>query len=49
MIKYLDCNKLLPKHQSAYRNDHSVETSLTKVLAKLVTAMDEGELGFLAL
>ena len=46
---YLDCNNLLPKQQYVYRNGHSVETVLTKVLADLLTTMDIDELDIIAL
>ena len=31
---YLDCNKLMPPNQSAYRKCHSIETALTAVFFK---------------
>ena len=34
MVDCFDRNNLLPKHQSAYRKDHSVKTALTKVMAQ---------------
>lgn len=49
MVDYLDCENLLPKHQSAHRKDHSFQTALTKVVVDLITSMDKVELGLLAL
>ena len=42
-------HQLLPPNQSAYRKGHSVETALTMVLSDLISSLDKGELGRLAL
>jgi hypothetical protein len=46
---YLDSNKLLPGHQSAYRRFHSTETALLRVLSDLTAAIESGKLALLAL
>ena len=49
MIAHLEKHQLLPPHQSAYRKGHLVETALTQVLSDLISSLDKGELGLLAL
>ena len=39
--KHCDENKLLPAYQSAYRKNHSCETSLVKLVDNLLCAMEE--------
>ena len=39
--KRCDENKLLPAYQSAYRKNHSCETSLVKLVDDLLWAMEE--------
>ena len=39
--KHCDENKLLPEYQSPYRNNHSCETSLAKLVDDLLQAMEE--------
>jgi hypothetical protein len=49
LTEYLDLNKLLPGHQSAYRKFHSTETHLLRVLSDLTAAIESGKLALLAL
>jgi len=42
-------HKLLPNLQSAYRAQHSTETSVLKVLSDILTAADRGDLSMLTL
>ena len=46
---FLQCNKLLDNHQSAYRANHSIETALLKVESDILTAMDHGRVVALVL
>ena len=46
---YLDDNKLLPRHQSAYRRFHSTETKLLRVLSDLISSLESGKLALLTL
>ena len=48
-MAHLEKHQPLPPHQSAYRKGHSVVTALTKVLSDLISSLDKGELGLLAL
>ena len=43
----LDDNKLLPRHQSAYRRFRSTETALLPVLSDLTSALESGKLSLL--
>ena len=49
LTHYLDENKLLPPHQSAYRRFHSTETALLKVYSNFTDAIDRGEVALLGL
>ena len=49
IIAHLEKHQLLPPHQSTYRKGHSVETALTMVLSDLISSIDKGALGLLAL
>jgi len=40
---------LLPRLQSAYRNNHSTETAVLKVLSDILLVIDAGDLSALAL
>jgi len=48
-MKYLQDNKLLPDHQSAYRAFCSTETVIARVLSDIYTAFDSGDIAALAL
>jgi len=48
-MKYLQDNKLLPDHQSAYRAFCSTETVIARVLSDIYTAPDSGDIAALAL
>ena len=49
MTAYLEGGSMLPRHQSAYRANHSTETAVLRVYSDLVTASDAGNISLLAL
>ena len=49
LVDYLNAAGLLPQLQSAYRANHSTETAVTKVLADILLALDNGDLTMLTL
>ena len=49
LIRYLKDNDLLPDLQSAYRSGHSTETTVLKVLADILQALDAGDFALLIL
>jgi len=49
LVKFLTDNNLLPDLQSAYRTNHSTETSVLKVVADILQALDSGDLAALVL
>ena len=49
LVNYLKDNSLLPDFQSAYRPHHSTETTVLKVLADILLALDSGNLVILTL
>jgi len=49
MLDYLNRHRLLPRLQSAYRQYHSTETAVLRVLADILHAVDTGDLSILAL
>ena len=46
---YLDCNKLMPPNQSAYRKCHSTETALTAIFSNIIEELDKGNLMLLTM
>ena len=46
---YLQTNKLLPDHQSAYRQGHSTETALLKIFSDILDAADSAQVTLLGL
>ena len=42
-------NRLLPNHQSAYRQGHSTETALLKIFSDILDAADSGQVTLLGL
>jgi len=48
-IKYLKSAKLFPLYQSAYRMNHSTETTVLHVLSEILTAADRGDFSALIL
>ena len=46
---YRDANNLMPRNQSAYRQNHSTESVLTKVFSDIMSAIDNGNLVLLSL
>jgi hypothetical protein len=49
LVSYAEKNKLFPVYQSAYRAHHSTETTLVHLYNEMVLAIDNGEVGALAL
>jgi Reverse transcriptase (RNA-dependent DNA polymerase) len=49
LMAYLTSSGLLPVLQSAYRQHHSTETAVLKVLSDILTAVDKGDLAMLTL
>ena len=49
LINYLDNIDVLPGNQSAYRKNHSTETTLVSVRNDILTMMDKGECGIIIL
>jgi Reverse transcriptase (RNA-dependent DNA polymerase) len=49
LVNYADKNQLFPAYQSAYRAHHSTETALVHLYNEVVLAIDNGEVGELAL
>ena len=47
--EFLDSNNLMPETQSAYRQYHSTETTVTKVYNNLLMAADQGDVPALCL
>ena len=41
MVEYVDSNNLMEPNQSAYRRNHSTETTLLKVTSAILKVMDE--------
>ena len=48
MLDYINRHRLLPRLQSAYRQYHSTETAVLRVLADILHAVDTGDLSILA-
>ena len=46
---YLQMNRLLPDHQSAYRQGHSTETALLKIFSDILDAADSAQVTLLGL
>ena len=46
---YLQMNRLLPDHQSAYRQGHSTETALLKIFSDILDAADSAQVMLLGL
>ena len=46
---YLQMNRLLPDHQSVYRQGHSTETALLKIFSDNLDAADSGQVTLLGL
>ena len=46
---YLQINRLLPDHQSAYRQGHSTETALLKIFSDILDAADSAQVTLLGL
>ena len=49
LVSYADNTKLFPVYQSAYRAHHSTETALVHLYNDMVLAIDNGDVGALAL
>ena len=49
LMQYLNNNHLLPDLQSAYRQHHSTETVVLRVLSHILLALDTGNLAMLTL
>ena len=49
LLKHLEANNLLEPFQSAYRQGHSTETALLRVVNDLLLAADSGKVSFLSL
>ena len=49
LTQYLETNRLLPRHQSAYRAFHSTETAVLKVYSDVVDAIDGGDVVLLGM
>ena len=49
LVGYLRDKGLMPNLQSAYRQFHSTETALLKVIADILAAVDSGDLAMLTL
>ena len=49
LLAYLSENNLLNSHQSAYRQGHSCETALLKIVNDLQCRLDDGQVSLLAL
>ena len=49
LVGYLQDRGLLPELQSAYRQFHSTETALLRVLADILSAIDSGDIALLTL
>ena len=43
MIDFLETNKLLYKNQSGFRQSHSCQTALTKIIDNWLNALNESE------
>ena len=43
MIDFLETNKLLYKNQSGFRQSHSCQTALTKIVDNWLNALSESE------
>ena len=46
---YLSTNGLLPRHQSAYRRKHSIETAMLRVWSDILTSADVRDVTLLGL
>ena len=44
LLAHPNCTGLLPRLQSAYRTNHSIETAVLKVLSDILLAIDAGDL-----
>ena len=49
LVNFLERNKLLPSHQSAYRRYHSTETAMLRIVSDLLLACDRGQVSLFAL
>ena len=49
LVGYLQENNLMPVEQSAYRRNHSTETSLLRVISDLLKSMDKQEVTLIGL
>ena len=49
LTDYLQMNRLLPDHQSAYRQGHSTETALLKIFSDILDAADSAQVTLLGL
>ena len=49
LVAFLQRHSVLPSHQSAYRQQHSTETAVLKIVSDLFLACDRGQVTLFAL